>query len=235
MKQQHAIFIHLLTPAFFLPAAFSVNRSSVFIELAHVAAVDLIEDLFDLVLKAVGDDGAEQDVELVSQRIRDRMVAKIQAGAEFSMALWQESYEEGDDEKMAEIRARVDGQIVEVGFREGQEVKKGDTLAKIARDNKQDGVSLNQMLIALYRANQDAFINGNMNLIRTGKILSIPDRDAAAGIDAARNDVLNVAVLPFDTKQADAAAAALDSAAPCSNWSQASMPLTARVLVWVLT
>lgn len=65
------------------------------------------------------------------------------------------------------------------------EVQKGDTLAKIAIRNAQPGVSLNQMLIALFRANQDAFINDNINLLRAGRILTIPAADAAAGIDEA--------------------------------------------------
>ena len=64
-------------------------------------------------------------------------------------------------------------------------VNKGDTLGAIARKNKPDGVTLNQMLIALYRANQDAFIRGNINLVRAGRILNIPDREAIAAIDAA--------------------------------------------------
>lgn len=64
-------------------------------------------------------------------------------------------------------------------------VNKGDTLGAIARKNKPDGVTLNQMLIALYRANQDAFIRGNINLVRAGRILNIPDREAVAAVDAA--------------------------------------------------
>src|SRR5690242_15821425 len=58
-----------------------------------------------------------------------------------------------------------------------QEVKKGDTLGAIARQNLPEGVTLNQMLIALYRANEDAFIRGNVNLVRAGRILTIPDRE----------------------------------------------------------
>jgi len=65
------------------------------------------------------------------------------------------------------------------------EVKKGDTLGKIAGQNLQPGVSMQQMLAALYRANQDAFINGNINLLRSGRILTVPDRDTAAAIDQA--------------------------------------------------
>jgi pilus assembly protein FimV len=65
------------------------------------------------------------------------------------------------------------------------EVKKGDTLGKIARDTAPEGVTMQQMLVALYRANQGAFIQNNMNLVRAGRILQIPDRDAVAGVSGA--------------------------------------------------
>lgn len=45
------------------------------------------------------------------------------------------------------------------------EVQKGDTLGEIARRNAPPGVSQNQMLIALFRANREAFINDNINLV----------------------------------------------------------------------
>jgi pilus assembly protein FimV len=65
------------------------------------------------------------------------------------------------------------------------EVKKGDTLGAIARDNRPAGVTFNQMLIALYRANQSAFIRENINLVRAGRILTIPDRGAIEAVDVA--------------------------------------------------
>lgn len=65
------------------------------------------------------------------------------------------------------------------------DVKRGDTLAKIANANKSDSVSLQQMLIALYRSNTDAFDGSNINRLRAGKILNIPDKDAAASVDQA--------------------------------------------------
>lgn len=65
---------------------------------------------------------------------------------------------------------------------EGQVVKSGDTLAKIARATKPDGVSLDQMLVALFRNNQDAFDGGNMNRLRAGRILNLPDAESAAAI-----------------------------------------------------
>ncbi len=62
------------------------------------------------------------------------------------------------------------------------EVKKGDTLGQIARQNLPAGVTLNQMLIAIYRANQEAFIRDNINLVRAGRILNIPGADAVSGL-----------------------------------------------------
>lgn len=62
------------------------------------------------------------------------------------------------------------------------QVKKGDTLAKIANQYRASGVSLDQMLVALYRANPDAFINKNMNRLRAGQILSVPEADTAKSV-----------------------------------------------------
>src|SRR5437879_545201 len=62
-------------------------------------------------------------------------------------------------------------------------VKKGDTLSEIARQNLPRGANLNQMLIAIYRANEDAFIRKNVNLLRAGRILDIPGAEAVSAID----------------------------------------------------
>lgn len=57
-------------------------------------------------------------------------------------------------------------------------VLRGDTLSKIAAQIKPDNVSLERMLVALYRENAGVFDGHNMNRIRAGKILSIPSSDA---------------------------------------------------------
>src|SRR6266850_3989818 len=62
-------------------------------------------------------------------------------------------------------------------------VKKGDTLSEIARQHLPPGANLNQMLIAIYRANEDAFIRKNVNLLRAGRILSIPSAETVSTID----------------------------------------------------
>jgi pilus assembly protein FimV len=59
-------------------------------------------------------------------------------------------------------------------------VKSGDTLTKIAAQTKPEGVSLDQMLVALLRSNEGAFDGGNMNRLRAGKILNIPNAEASA-------------------------------------------------------
>ncbi|MFA7282205.1 MAG: FimV/HubP family polar landmark protein [Sterolibacterium sp.] len=62
-------------------------------------------------------------------------------------------------------------------------VKQGDTLGKIAAETKPEGVNLDQMLVALFRGNQEAFV-GNVNRLKAGKILNIPDRETVSGISA---------------------------------------------------
>lgn len=57
-------------------------------------------------------------------------------------------------------------------------VMRGDTLSKIAAQIKPADVSLERMLVALYRENAGVFDGHNMNRIRAGKILNIPQSDA---------------------------------------------------------
>ncbi len=64
-------------------------------------------------------------------------------------------------------------------------VARGDTLSRIAREVSPQGVNLNQMLVALYRANHDAFIKNNMNLLKVGAILRIPSSGEIAMIKEA--------------------------------------------------
>lgn len=53
-------------------------------------------------------------------------------------------------------------------------VKRGDTLTRIATQIKEPDVTLEQMLVALYRTNANKFDGKNMNRIRAGKILKVP-------------------------------------------------------------
>lgn len=68
------------------------------------------------------------------------------------------------------------------GAQEYGPIAKGETLGKIAASLKPEGVSLEQMLIGLYRSNPDAFIRKNLNLVKSGKILRVPDAQELAAI-----------------------------------------------------
>lgn len=54
-------------------------------------------------------------------------------------------------------------------------IKKGDTLGKVASSLKSGEVTQDQMMAALYRSNSDAFVGGNINRLRVGRILKVPD------------------------------------------------------------
>ena len=62
-------------------------------------------------------------------------------------------------------------------------VKPGDSLGRIAAQLKPVDVSLDMMLVALYRANPDAFIGNNMNRLKSGRILSVPDAGSVQSLN----------------------------------------------------
>jgi pilus assembly protein FimV len=59
-------------------------------------------------------------------------------------------------------------------------VQAGDTAGKIAAANKPPTVSLDQMLVAMLRANPEAFVGGNVNRLRAGAVLEVPGAEQAA-------------------------------------------------------
>lgn len=99
-------------------------------------------------------------------------------------------------------------------------VKPGETLSSIARSVKPEGVSLEQALVGIYRHNPDAFIKKNMNLVRSGKILQVPDAGALAAVaqPAARKEVrLHVADFnAYRGRLADRASAAPEGGSAAS-------------------
>ena len=62
------------------------------------------------------------------------------------------------------------------------QVRAGDTMSAIAQRHAVSGVSLYQMMMALQRANPQAFIQGNVNLVKAGSTLSMPDSDALTAL-----------------------------------------------------
>ncbi len=71
-------------------------------------------------------------------------------------------------------------------------VQPGDTLNRIAMENRPEGVSMEQMLMALFQGNRSAFAGDDINRLQAGRILRIPDADgvrSTAG-DAGRQQVV---------------------------------------------
>jgi pilus assembly protein FimV len=71
------------------------------------------------------------------------------------------------------------------------EVQRGDTLGRIAERTRPAAASLDQMLVALFRSNPDAFIASNMNNLRAGSVLKVPGEQEVLANDqaAARREV----------------------------------------------
>jgi pilus assembly protein FimV len=81
-------------------------------------------------------------------------------------------------------RAAAEGEGAPAGAASSKyRVKQGDSLGRIAAQLKPVDVSLDMMLVALYRANPDAFIGNNMNRLKSGRILNVPAGDAVRGTD----------------------------------------------------
>ena len=56
-------------------------------------------------------------------------------------------------------------------------VAANETLWEIADDLRPQGISIHQMMMALYQANPHAFLNNNINLLKKGQVLKVPSAD----------------------------------------------------------
>lgn len=62
--------------------------------------------------------------------------------------------------------------------------RRGDNASRIARRHLPANVSLDQMLVALQRTNPEAFIQGNINLLRAGVSLAMPELETIQSVSA---------------------------------------------------
>jgi pilus assembly protein FimV len=70
-------------------------------------------------------------------------------------------------------------------------VKAGNTATQLAVRYKPEGISLDQMLVAMLSANPDAFVEGNINRLRKGAVLDMPTAATASATppDQARQTI----------------------------------------------
>src|SRR5690606_30318854 len=90
-------------------------------------------------------------------------------------------------------------------------VRAGETLSGIASRMDRGGRTLDQLMLALLQANPEAFIGGNINLIRAGAVLRAPPEDALARYSAGEAAAL---VRQHVAQWREAAAARRAAAAP---------------------
>ena len=64
-------------------------------------------------------------------------------------------------------------------------VRAGDSLSRIADRHQRSGVSLDQMLVSLFRANPQAFMGENMNRLMAGTVLTVPSAEEAGKVTPA--------------------------------------------------
>ena len=62
-------------------------------------------------------------------------------------------------------------------------VRPGDSLSRIAKTVQPQSVSLDQMLVALFRGNPNAFVDNNMNRLKAGEVLTIPSAETAQQVN----------------------------------------------------
>ncbi len=104
-----------------------------------------------------------------------------------------------------------------------RKVVSGDTLGKIAAQTKPEGISLDQMLVALFQNNKEAFSGDNMNRLKAGKILTIPSAEEAGKVQKAeaRREIVAQAA-DFNVYRSKLAALAGSAPAAQSSASQTS-------------
>ncbi len=61
-------------------------------------------------------------------------------------------------------------------------VQANETLWEIADSIRTEGISIHQMMMALYKANPDAFLHNNINLLKKGRVLKVPSTEEITGI-----------------------------------------------------
>lgn len=109
-------------------------------------------------------------------------------------------------------------------------VRRGETLSQIAERTRHPGASLEQMLVALFRSNPDAFMDNNMNRLKAGPILRVPNREETMAIgqkEAVAEFRAQVASWKAYRDQLAAAAATVES--PAGEGQAAAGQVTAAV------
>ncbi len=94
-------------------------------------------------------------------------------------------------------------------------VKRGDTASELTASKTPEGVSLEQMLVALLRNNPDAFVESNVNRMKEGALLTLPTEQEAKAVsrEEARREI-QIQAKDFEAYRAELAARAPGGVVP---------------------
>jgi FimV-like protein len=94
-------------------------------------------------------------------------------------------------------------------------VKRGDTASELSAGKTPEGVSLEQMLVALLRSNPDAFVESNVNRMKEGALLTLPTEQEAKAVsrEEARREI-QIQAKDFEAYRAELAARAPGGVVP---------------------
>ena len=108
-------------------------------------------------------------------------------------------------------------------------VERGDTLLRIANERRYASVSLEQMLVGLYRNNRDAFIENDINRLKAGVILNVPDEASVAAVSEKEARAVYVSAGDFAAYRRKLAAAAAEARAESPAAQSAGGKITPKV------
>ncbi len=102
-------------------------------------------------------------------------------------------------------------------------VKRGDTLSKVAAANKPADISVERMIVALYRVNSKQFNGNNMNRVRAGTILRMPTQQEIDGVSTATaKQEIQVQARDWNAYRQQLASASAQTSAPQGMGQQSS-------------
>ncbi|MGH8282288.1 MAG: FimV/HubP family polar landmark protein [Gammaproteobacteria bacterium] len=103
-------------------------------------------------------------------------------------------------------------------------IRRGETLSEIALRLRPQGVTLNQMMIAIYRANPEVFMH-NINLMKAGYVLRVPTADDIQAVQVAEaNSEVRTQIAAWRSRRG---LAATHKATPTTTTEQPSLQLVA--------
>jgi|GEM_PF-1294760 len=126
---------------------------------------ETMADVEDDAVTAQSDDipPVSQDLNKAYEEMETDVSAPEQDEAEFAV-------ETPMDENVSETLPVMPGEVY---------VNAGDTLWRIANQNKPSDVTTHQMMMAIYENNPNAFLNNNINQMVKGSTLQMPDPDSS--------------------------------------------------------